>query len=265
VDKKTKSIFIIISAVCVVSVMFSLQLFIANRYESEKRMALERDLDESKVMSKVLEKKHEQLKEEKGQLQIEFQSLQAKYDEADKRRQDDLKRAQEDMAELKARISEKDNSLAELKKEIEVQHKKAEEIKSRLEGELKAVKTEYEDASYQLNQVKMAKEILEERIKEIISRKEVELGRIIVKPAGEDERKVLEGQVLIINPDFRFAIVNLGKKDGMKLGDMLEVRREDKYIGKIKVERLYDTMVGATILPELIEEDIVVGDKAKLL
>jgi myosin heavy subunit len=55
----------------------------------------------------------------------------------------------------------------------------------------------------------------------------------------------LQGKVLVINKDYNFAVVNLGSKDGIKLGDIFSVYHNDVYIGDVKVEKIHDSMSAA--------------------
>ncbi len=55
----------------------------------------------------------------------------------------------------------------------------------------------------------------------------------------------LKGKVLTINKDYNFAIINLGSKDGVKLGDIFSVYHNDAYIGDVKVEKIHDSMSAA--------------------
>jgi len=56
-------------------------------------------------------------------------------------------------------------------------------------------------------------------------------------------------------------VVNIGEKDGMKVGTVLEIYRDNKQIGRVQVDKVYPAMSGASILPEtkgaLKENDIV--------
>jgi hypothetical protein len=55
----------------------------------------------------------------------------------------------------------------------------------------------------------------------------------------------LEGKVLVLNKDYNFAVINLGSKDGVKLGDIFSVYHNDTFIGDVKVEKIHDSMSAA--------------------
>ena len=75
----------------------------------------------------------------------------------------------------------------------------------------------------------------------------------------------LEGQVLVVNDEFAFVVINIGEKDGIEETSVLEVYRGQSLLGKVQVERIYDTMSSAVILPESLTGEIKEGDAVKLI
>ena len=69
-------------------------------------------------------------------------------------------------------------------------------------------------------------------------------------------------QVLTINRKFNFIVVNVGLRDGLKMGDEVTIRREGKNIGKVQVEKLYENFAAATIVQEDKDRPIQEGDAA---
>jgi cell shape-determining protein MreC len=76
----------------------------------------------------------------------------------------------------------------------------------------------------------------------------------------------LEGKVTVVNKEYNFAVINLGQKDGVNVGDQFSVTREGKVIGDIKVEKVHESMSAAGFAAELkdaIQENDLVVQKAK--
>ncbi len=86
------------------------------------------------------------------------------------------------------------------------------------------------------------------------------------KDSTEQQSKVLRkinGKILRVDTDNKFAIINVGKEAGIKEGDVLSAYREDKLIGKVKIITLRQTMssvetVGDTSLDVLQEGDQII-------
>ncbi len=67
-------------------------------------------------------------------------------------------------------------------------------------------------------------------------------------------------QVLTVNRKFNFVVVNIGIKEGVKMGDNLTVERAGSSVGLVTVEKLYDNFSAATIMKESKDAPIKDGD-----
>ena len=74
-------------------------------------------------------------------------------------------------------------------------------------------------------------------------------------PPGEKQK-----QVLSLNRKFNFAVINMGSKDGVKIGDVLTIAQDGKPVAKVQVEKLYENFSACTILEELKPSAIKEGD-----
>lgn len=62
------------------------------------------------------------------------------------------------------------------------------------------------------------------------------------------KNKTIEGAVIKVNPVYRFAIVNVGREQGIREGDFLYIFRDELPLdGKLRVDRLYDTIAACSI------------------
>jgi len=83
----------------------------------------------------------------------------------------------------------------------------------------------------------------------------VELAPVVVKPQIS-----VSGKVEVVNRKFNFIITNIGQDDGLKIGDVLNVYRDDRAIGLVRVEKLYDVLSASAIIEERDEMKIQEGD-----
>lgn len=90
--------------------------------------------------------------------------------------------------------------------------------------------------SEQLAALKKMQTGLQEKIKRLLTKADVELGQVVVTPAN------LQGKILKANPSYNFVIVDLGKNDGVKPQTALAVYRDANQIGEIKIEKVYDEL-----------------------
>ena len=148
-----------------------------------------------------------------------------------------------------------ENNLVEANKEILA---KGEQIKLNLDKLEKEI-TARKEAEAQLIVVVKEKQTLEEKVEALTAAlpKNIELEKIVIK-----NRRELNGKVLAYDKEHTFVVVDLGSEHDLKLGDVLSVYRDDKFIGRAQVEKLEEKTSAATILSpwknvEFKENDMV--------
>lgn len=67
-------------------------------------------------------------------------------------------------------------------------------------------------------------------------------------------------KILTVNRKFNFVVVNVGLKDGLKMGDSLKVVRDGRELAVLQVEKLYDRFSAASILSEDQNAPVEEGD-----
>lgn len=82
------------------------------------------------------------------------------------------------------------------------------------------------------------------------------------KPAPPEDTRPL--QVLSVNRQFNFVVVNAGIHDRVKIGDTLRVEQNGKLIGRVQVEKLYENFSACTILEENKPAQIREGDLVRI-
>lgn len=71
-------------------------------------------------------------------------------------------------------------------------------------------------------------------------------------------------QVLSVNRQFKFVVVNVGLRSHVKLGDTLRVEQNGKLIGRIQVEKLYESFSACAIVEEIQPAQIREGDLVRI-
>jgi hypothetical protein len=134
------------------------------------------------------------------------------------------------------------------------------------------------------------KTLLESKVKDLEAKtQEIELGKIVVSPEPEPitppapvkktakapvktvkasavkkpaaKTATLEGQVLVVNKEYSFAVINLGNKSGVQVNQVFSVYHNNRFIGDMKVEKVHDSMAAAGFLTSGLKFKINEGDK----
>lgn len=153
-------------------------------------------------------------------------------------------------------------------------------LRSDLEKKFSQAQKDTEKSQAQLKELESKKIELEKKVKDLESQSQgVELGKIVVSPEvtpspspsveikstkekptkGQDTG--LEGKIIVINKDYNFAVINLGSKDGVGMGDQFSIYHNNKYIGDIKVEKVHDSMAAAGFVAADLKDKVSEGDK----
>ena len=148
-----------------------------------------------------------------------------------------------------------ENNLAEAKKEIVAKDEQIKLTLDKLEREITARK----ETEAQLVLVTKEKMTLEEKVEALTAAlpKSIDLEKIVIKGTQE-----LTGRVLAFDKEHTFVVIDLGAENNLKLGDVLSVYRDDKFIGKVQVEKIEGKTSTAVILTpwksmEFKESDVV--------
>ena len=80
-------------------------------------------------------------------------------------------------------------------------------------------------------------------------------------PADAAEEPALKGEILTINREFDFIVVNLGKGDGVKEGLVLNITRDGKVLGKAEIETVRENISAASIIDKQAISQMRAGDK----
>jgi chromosome segregation ATPase len=249
--------------------------------EHAKNLELQGQLDEINTRlkateSNLAESKNKitdlQLKLQEGNVQIETLSRDLKEEQAG--RQDALAK----LEQIKADLDEQRASRADL------------------ENRLNQAQEDGRKTLEQLKQLESQKKDLEVKVNELEAKtRDIELGKIVVSSAPETTTPVsqpvkkskktkaaakaqtkpvtlttkskeaarpaaVEGKVLVVNKEYNFAVISLGSKDGVAVGNEFSVFHGGQYIGDVKVEKVHDSMSAAGFI-SADKTKITEGDK----
>ncbi len=282
-QKKGSPIVTVVLVVFMIAAMSAAAvLYFLKEDEINRRLVVEKKLEQAEADYKDLDKELKDTLLVKKQLKADIEHGEENY----RRLEADHKNELAQNEKLSSKLETKMKVIASLKAKL----KKETSASSKVSTKLKRVSRDYDNIKAQLCQIRMAKEALENRIIQMSRknrRNSVELERIIVdsdKPAetgtvmgvaaGAQNKPAfiplgppakLEGQILVVNKEFAFVVINIGEKDGIKNAEVLDVYRGQELLGKVQVERIYDTMSSAIILPKVTKKEIKEGDCVKLM
>lgn len=254
--------------------------------ERTKSLELEEKLDEINTKQRITENRLKESEKLISDLQLKLQESKFQIDDLN----NGLKQEKQAREEALGKLEVLRTDLEEQKKlrfDLEKKFNQAQEDARRTQSQLKDLESQKAD--------------LETKIKDLESKsKDVELGKIVVspeasaakkskdkkekaaKPASEVKAKAKsdtkakeqpkskvkttvvagpEGKVLTINNEYDFLVINLGSRDGIKLGDVFSVFHDTKYLGDVKIEKLHDAMAAAGFISENLKGKVSEGDK----
>jgi predicted nuclease with TOPRIM domain len=157
-------------------------------------------------------------------------------------------------------------SLSSRKEGLERQLMSLEQKKSELERKLTQMETVLTDQVSNINVLRDQLEIVRSTVPKASSSAQpsVELPPIVVQPQGQGFGQRADaslGEVVSVNKENNFVVIDLGESAGLKVGDRLNVYRQDKVIAVIKVIRTRRTISACDIERELLP--ISIGDAVK--
>lgn len=240
--------------------------------ERDKRVAKEQELRLALAENDDLKSRLDETQQAKTKLQDELERTRKEFTQT----QEKLAKAVEAQETLSRSLEDRDNKITHLTKNLEEAQAQQKEIAAQLSG----LQTERDTIKQQLAELEKAKGELETKVIELSQGPTVELDKVLVKGsdqaamgglASEASAAVVQanaapsGQVMVVNREYDFIVMNLGKNHGLSIGQELQVVRGNEVLGKVKVEKVYDELSAAAILPESKKESIREGDTVRTL
>lgn len=234
--------------------------FYYNSYEKQKKISksLEAELNSVKDQRDDILKQLDALNKEKT-------ILQTKVKEND-RIFADLSDKLEKEKEAKDLLVNEQKSLADKIEEIEQEKKKLgdtlndklqelKELQIRLDAEI-SEKNELEKKMADLSTARNSAENLD---KIVVTPPDTEAS---IKEEAKEQKQAISSKVLLINREYGFLVLDIGKPSKVALGDVFEVFHENASMGKVKIEKIHDTMSAANFLEGFNINQVSEGDTA---
>lgn len=165
------------------------------------------------------------------------------------------------LAQEKERFS-LEKRLTELKQSLEIAQRDKQKLRKQIADIVKLFKQNLE----KISEVKSAKQLSDEitRIKDSLAfkLKGIELPAIVVraeKPIQIQEVSTVKGEIVQVNKQHNFVIINLGINKGSKEGDLLGIYQDRQKIGEIRIIELREEVSAADIVDS--KKEIRVGDE----
>lgn len=195
-----------------------------------------------------------------------------------------LTRSQQELQELNAALSQTRKHLERINSQLD----EAESEKGRLNYELEELTVQLTLIKERSDKFSAEVKLAQEEIKrlnnliltlrqdkkkleaELVASKDsqlVSLGTILVTdkedfiPAPEALPERLEGEVLVINRNHNFAVINLGRNHGLSGAEVFSVYHGSNYIGDIKIEEAREHISACNFLSEIVKNRISEGDR----
>ncbi len=275
------------------------QAFLLQEKNKENDKRINDLMDELELQKGLRDEAKKESETLKGKLEEEVknkQELQDQKDESDR----NLKESQDKLTEIQSKLDEAMTQKTELEKkswDLEQKNQEFEKNMEQLKGQLEktapasaptptsAISPDQSSAEPMPGQEAMQKKIDPQQAMDEASPAQmstanmpsplpttpkvrsldVELDPIVVNPdkmADENNASaVMSGRILSVDKDVEFVIVNLGSKDGVKVGDQLSVYHAKKMLGDIKITRVQAEMSAADLVSPLAINDINKNDQ----
>lgn len=168
-------------------------------------------------------------------------------------------------------------SVDERQREIDRIGRDLQQLKSErlaLTDEVARLKAHQDELELQLSEVQHAKTELEAAMHTSGTQPTTELEKVVVTSptsmsasSGMSGSSVsaAQGQVIVVNREYDFVVVNLGKNQGLQVGQEFQVIRDNQVLGHVKVEKVYDELSAAALLPDSNKDEIREGDSVKAI
>lgn len=253
-DDKAKSPISLLVALLLLFLSLTSSAFYLLKKEHAKTQDLQEKLEDLNTRQRISEAKLQESGKTISLLELRLQEAKSQIDML--------------TSDLQQEKTTKNQALSEIEQlRQDLQQQKS--LRSNLETKFNQAQEDVKKIQAQLAELESKKSELEAKIKDLEAKEQnVELGEIVVSPEGESKAATVEktdtqlqGKVLVVNKDYNFAVINLGSKDGIGIGNIFSVYRNNKYLGDIKIEKIHDSMAAAGFVTKDIKGIINEGDQ----
>ena len=237
--------------------------------ERDKREAKERELHLAVAENTALKADLEKALSDKVRTVAELESVRRELAKT----AEDLTKSMKAQEQLARSVEDREQEIGRLAKELEQTRSESKQVA----GQLAELQQDREATQQRVTELEQAKQELELKLTELSQHPTVELEKVLVtntdgqvpadgtaRPGGSSS-VLSAGQVVVVNRDYDFIVMNLGKNHGLSIGQEFQIVRDQEVLGKVKVEKVYDELSAAAILPESNKARIREGDTVRPL
>ncbi|MDP2981615.1 MAG: hypothetical protein Q8N67_06120 [Candidatus Omnitrophota bacterium] len=231
--------------------------FMGKEREYMKRLFVEDKLAVTLKDKKNLETELEAAKSAKEQSEAKIVKIEEKFKELSSQLDDMKQKSEYGAAELDAKKTE----LAKIKIDLDNERKEKLAISKKLES----LQADYDKAKRESLKLADEKIYLEKKIVELQEKQSVNLDKIVVNSnEGTSVNRVpnqaMQGKVLVVNKEYSFIVTDIGQDKNIQKGVKFDVMDGAKFLGQAEIDKVYDTMSSATILPGAKINDMKKGN-----
>jgi len=253
-SKTFKIVLVLLIVVSVVSAAIAVIGFMAKEREYMKRLVVEDKLAMTLKEKRALEKELETAKSAKDQSEAKITKL-----------EETLKSVTADMNDIKqkgeaaiADIEIKKTELAKIK--IDLDNEKKEKLS--ISKKLDALQSDYDRTKKEAVRLANEKMDLEKRLQDLHEKQSVNLDKIVVNTneGSQAQNPIMQGKVLVVNKEYSFIVTDIGQDRDIKKGMKFDVMDGSKFLGQAEIDKVYDTMSSAAVLPGARINDMKKGN-----
>lgn len=235
--------------------------------ERDRRQAKERELHLAVAENDDLKVRLQDVQQAKSRIEDDFRQARQELVEAEA----GLAKSQEAQQTLSRSVEDREREIGRLTKESDQVRSERDQIAAKLSD----LQSERDTVRRQVAELEQAKGELESKVMELSGGQplvELEKVRVSGDSAPSAAGMVVpasaalgpsQGQVVVINREYDFIVMNLGKNQGLTVGQEFHVVRGEEVLGRVKIEKVYDELSAAAILPDSRKDQIREGDTVK--
>ena len=247
-SKIFKLVLILLIVASIASAVFAVIGFMGKEREYMKRLVVEDKLAATLKDKRNLEKELEVSKSAKDQAEAKIAKIEEKTKEISSQLSEFKQKSESAGIELDAKKAE----LAKLKVDLENEKKEKLSISKKLDS----LQSDYDKIKREAARLTNEKIDLEKKVGELQDKQQsVNLDKIVVNTsegAGsiqEPKAAVLQGKILVVNKEYGFIVNDIGQDKSVQKGAKFDVMDGQKFLGQVEIDKVYDTMSSATVLP----------------
>ncbi|MBU4460984.1 MAG: hypothetical protein KJ579_10480 [Verrucomicrobia bacterium] len=189
-----------------------------------------------------------------------YEQLYAAKDEL-KRTRDDLTKTQQELAQTKQELDTARAEIADLNEKVtqkETEIAQARQKIGELEGQVAELKRQIDENRIQIAKLDGEKKnMIEER-----KRLEDALAPFLPPPLpSKDQIRSLNGHIVLVDPEWNFVVLDIGKLHGLQKNTQLLVHRGEALVGRIRVSDVRDEMAVGDVERAWVTAPLQAGDR----